>query len=84
MEKEVTYVMLLIQGDSKGSSVDPEVKVESMEVQQSGSGHDSSAKQTSDADKGNKDDSKDKKESKSAAVPPPEKWWSSDAITHLF
>lgn len=33
----MTYVMLLIQGDSKGSSVDPEGKVESMEIQQSGS-----------------------------------------------
>ena len=73
MEKEVTYVMLLVQTDSKGSSVDPEVKVESMEVQQSSSGQDLTAKQTSDADKGNKDDSKDKKESKTAAVPPPEK-----------
>ena len=73
MEREVIYLMLLVQGDNKGSSVDPEVKVESVEVQQSSSGQDSTAKQTSDTDKGNKDDSKDKKESKSAAVPPPEK-----------
>ena len=37
MEREVTYLMVLVQGDSKGSSVDPERTEESMEFQQSGS-----------------------------------------------
>lgn len=45
MRKEVTYVMLLVQTDSKGSSVDPEGKVESTAVQQSDS--DSSDKKES-------------------------------------
>lgn len=52
---------------STGSSVDPEVTVEHMEVQQSGSGPDSTPTQTSDADKG----TKDKTESNTPADPPP-------------
>lgn len=65
--------MLLVQADSTGSSVDPEGAVEPMEVQVSGNGQDSTAAQTSDADKGSKDDSKDNKESGTPAVPPPKR-----------
>ncbi|GLD49345.1 E3 ubiquitin-protein ligase rnf213-alpha-like protein, partial [Lates japonicus] len=59
--------------DSKGSSVDPEVQVEHMVVQQSGSGQDSTPAQTSDGDKGNKDGSKDNTESNTPAGPPPKR-----------
>lgn len=59
--------MILVQAVSTGSSVDPAVTVEHMEVQQSGSGPDSTPTQTSDADKG----TKDKTESNTPADPPP-------------
>lgn len=65
--------MLLDQDDSTGSSVDPERTEEPMMVQQSGSEQDSTAAQTSDADKGSKDDSKDNKESSTPAVSPPQR-----------
>uniref|UniRef100_UPI0037E8EFFF E3 ubiquitin-protein ligase rnf213-alpha n=1 Tax=Semicossyphus pulcher TaxID=241346 RepID=UPI0037E8EFFF len=55
--------------DSAGSSVDPEKTV----GQQPGSGKDSAAAQTSDADKESKDGSKDKTESSTPAVPPPKR-----------
>lgn len=51
--------MLLVQGDSTGSSVDPEVAVEHMVVQQSGRGQDTTAAQNSGGEKGNKEGSKD-------------------------
>ncbi|XP_044037270.1 E3 ubiquitin-protein ligase rnf213-alpha [Siniperca chuatsi] len=54
------------KADSTGSSVDPEGTVEHMVVQQSGSGQDSTAAQTSDADKGSK-------ESSTPALPPPKR-----------
>ena len=66
-------VMPLVQAESTGSSVDPERKVEHMEVQQSGSEQDSNAAQTSDADKGGKDDREDNTESSTTSVPPPKR-----------
>ncbi|KAM9346074.1 E3 ubiquitin-protein ligase rnf213-alpha-like [Symphorus nematophorus] len=61
------------KADSQGSSVDPEGKAEPMVVQQSGSGQDSTAAQTSDADKGGKDGTMDNTESSTPAVPPPKR-----------
>ena len=54
-----------------GSSVDPEVKVEPMEQQKSGSGQDSTPAQTSE------DDGADNTESNTLTGPPPKRWWSS-------
>lgn len=65
--------MLLVQYESRGSSVDPEVPVEHMAVQQSDSGQDTTAAQTSEAEKGSKDDSKDNTESSIPAGPPPKR-----------
>lgn len=62
-----TYLML--QADSSGSSVDPV----NMEVQQSGSGQESTPAQTSDDNKGRKDGSEDSKNSKTQAAPPPKR-----------
>ncbi|XP_070779019.1 E3 ubiquitin-protein ligase rnf213-alpha [Enoplosus armatus] len=61
------------KADNTGSSVDPEGPAERMVVQQSESGQDSTATQTSDADKGSKDDSKDNTESGTPAVPQPKR-----------
>uniref|UniRef100_UPI003AABD3E1 E3 ubiquitin-protein ligase rnf213-alpha n=1 Tax=Centroberyx gerrardi TaxID=166262 RepID=UPI003AABD3E1 len=60
------------KAESTGSSVDPQVKTERMEVQQSahGAGQTSSAPQTKDVNKGNKDSNKDNAES---TDPPPKR-----------
>ncbi|XP_040012185.1 E3 ubiquitin-protein ligase rnf213-alpha isoform X2 [Xiphias gladius] len=60
------------KADSTGSSVDPEVIVEHMVVQQSPSGQKSTPAQTSDSDKGTKDGSNNT-ESNTSAGPPPKR-----------
>lgn len=62
--------MLFVQADSKGSSVDPEVK--HMVVQQSGKGQNSAPAQTSAGNKESKAN-KDNTNSNTRAEPPPKR-----------
>ncbi|XP_042247797.1 E3 ubiquitin-protein ligase rnf213-alpha [Thunnus maccoyii] len=66
------------KAESTGSSVDPQGPVEYMETQQSGK--DSTARQTSDADKGSKDGIKENTESSTRADPPPKRLTRSKTI----
>lgn len=59
----------MLQADS-GSSVDP---VENMEIQQSGSGQDSTPAQPSNDNKGSKDGGDNSKSSKAQTAPPPKR-----------
>ncbi|XP_062293931.1 E3 ubiquitin-protein ligase rnf213-alpha isoform X2 [Scomber scombrus] len=61
------------KAESTGSSVDPQGPVEHMDTEPSGSGKDSSAGQTSEADKGSKDISKDNSASSKGPGPPPKR-----------
>ncbi|KAM9393995.1 E3 ubiquitin-protein ligase rnf213-alpha-like isoform 2-T2 [Pholidichthys leucotaenia] len=56
--------------DGTGSSVDPQVSGEKLEIEQSGNGQDSTATQTSDSDKGGKAGSKDGTTKTQPAAPP--------------
>ncbi|XP_023265809.1 E3 ubiquitin-protein ligase RNF213 [Seriola lalandi dorsalis] len=68
-EKMVFGPQTSSKADTKGSSVDPEKPVEHMEVQQSGSGQDSTPAKTSGDDKGTKGGSKDNTTSNTPATP---------------
>ncbi|XP_071329691.1 E3 ubiquitin-protein ligase rnf213-alpha [Trachinotus anak] len=72
-QKKVFGPQTSSKADSTGSSVDPEKTVEHMEVQQSGSGQDSTPAKTLDTDKGTKGGSKEKPESNTTAAPPPKR-----------
>lgn len=65
--------MLLVQSVKPGSSVDPEMKVVPMEVQQSSNEKGANSAQTSDDEEDTKEDSKDKKISNTPAEPPPKR-----------